>query len=96
MIAASPWFTGQQSPTGSDGPEYLTALLFAGFFSGLICPRPHWAQWLGGFLGQLIASDLLLPKGPMSGVTVIVLPVFTVPFGSAAALAAWLRAGTRR
>jgi hypothetical protein len=52
--ALSPWLAGQREPWDVEGFYYMGALLVAGVAAGMLAPRPFWAHYLGGLIGQLL------------------------------------------
>lgn len=63
--AISPWATGQKEPWDAEGMFYVGALLGGGLVSGLLIPKPLWAQYAGSVLGQLLYGLLFLEIGPL-------------------------------
>jgi hypothetical protein len=78
--ALSPWFTGHKEPWDAPGIYYYAALLIAGMVSGLINVKPLWAHYLGGIFGQLLYAVVFLPLGPLAGVGLIFLAVWSLLF----------------
>lgn len=63
--AISPWATGHKEPWDANGLFYIASLIGGGFVSGLLTPKPLWAQYVGSVSGQLIYELLFLRIGPL-------------------------------
>jgi hypothetical protein len=63
--AISPWATGHKEPWDAEGLFYAASLIAGGLISGLVIPRPLWAQYAGSVAGQLSYELLFLKIGPL-------------------------------
>jgi len=63
--AISPWATGHKEPWDAESLFYVASLMAGGFVSGLLVPRPLWAQYAGSVSGQLLYGLLFLEIGPL-------------------------------
>lgn len=63
--AISPWATGHKEPWDAESMFYAGSLLAGGFVSGLLIPKPLWAQYAGGVAGQLLYQLFFLEIGPL-------------------------------
>ncbi len=75
--ALSPLLTGQAEPWDA-GLYYSGALLAAGLFSGVAVPKPLWAHYLGGLVGQALYLLLFLPPSPLMVVGLVFLLVWSL------------------
>jgi len=75
--ALSPLLTGQAEPWDA-GLYYSGALLAAGLFSGVAVPKPLWAHYLGGLVGQALYLLLFLPPSPLMAVGLVFLLVWSL------------------
>ncbi|VEF15294.1 Uncharacterised protein [Stutzerimonas stutzeri] len=89
--ALSPWASGQAEPWDSEGLYYSGALFTAGVLSGFIVPRPLWAQFLGGVVGQVLYLLLFLPLSPLLAVGLAFLLLWSLLFLAGAYAGARLR-----
>jgi hypothetical protein len=89
--ALSPVLAGRREPWDADGLFYVLALVVAGAVTGLLAPRPLWAQYLGAIVGQAAYAALFLPIGPLFLPGAAFLPGYSLIFLVAAALAAFVR-----
>jgi hypothetical protein len=83
LLAAAVWaasvsFTGQREPWDAEGGFYLSGLLLAGLLAGAIVPRPLWAHYVGGIVGQLAYMLLFLGGGPLVGLGAILMAIFSL------------------
>jgi hypothetical protein len=90
--ALSPWLAGQREPWDAGGFYYIIALLVAGAIAGFVSPRPLWAHYLGGLIGQVGYAILFVDVSPLFVVGVIFLLAYTLIFLVGAAIAGQLRA----
>jgi len=88
--AFSPHFVGTAEPWDA-GLYYYAALFIAGCASGLISPRPFWAHYVGGILGQTVYAVAFLPLGPLAGFGLLFMLVYSLPFVVGAALGLCVR-----
>ena len=89
--ALSPWLSGHHEPWDAEGFYYAAALAVAGAVSGLVSPRPIWAQYLGAVLGQAAFELIFLPGGPLFLLGVAFMLGYSLIFVVTAALAGYLR-----
>ncbi len=75
--ALSPWIAGQAEPWDA-GLYYSGALLAAGLLSGVAVPKPLWAHYLGGTVGQALYLLLFVPPSPLMAVGLIFLLVWSL------------------
>ncbi|WP_312842826.1 hypothetical protein [Stutzerimonas nitrititolerans] len=75
--ALSPLITGQAEPWDA-GLYYSGALLAAGLLSGVAVPKPLWAHYLGGLVGQALYLLLFLPPSPLMAVGLVFLLVWSL------------------
>jgi len=75
--ALSPWITGQAEPWDA-GLYYSGALLAAGLLSGAAVPKPLWALYLGGIVGQALYLLLFVPPSPLMAVGLMFLLVWSL------------------
>ncbi len=73
----SPWISGQAEPWDA-GLYYCGALLAAGLLSGVTVPKPLWAHYLGGIVGQALYLLLFLPSSPLMAVGLVFLLVWSL------------------
>lgn len=91
--ALAPWLVGVSEPWDAASLYYPVALLVAGVIAGLLTPRPLWAHYLGGLLGQLGYMLLAIRFDPLLLVGLLFLLSYTLLLLLGAALAAWVRKG---
>jgi hypothetical protein len=94
--ALSPWLTGYREPWDAAGIYYVVALFVGGFVAGLLSPRPLWAHYFGGFIGQMGYEVLFLRVGPLFILGAAFLLGYTIIFAIGAAVAAQLRERLKR
>lgn len=75
--ALSPLLTGQTEPWDA-GLYYSGALLAAGLLLGVAVPKPLWAHYLGGLVGQALYLLLFLPPSPLMAVGLVFLLVWSL------------------
>lgn len=75
--ALSSGITGQTEPWDA-GLYYSSALLVAGLLSGVTAPKPLWAHYLGGIVGQALYLMLFLPPSPLMAVGLVFLLVWSL------------------
>ncbi|WP_312678847.1 hypothetical protein [Stutzerimonas nitrititolerans] len=75
--ALSPLLTGRAEPWDA-GLYYSGALLAAGLLSGVAVPKPLWAHYLGGIVGQALYLLLFLPSSPLMAVGLVFLLVWSL------------------
>jgi len=63
--ASSPWLTGHKEPWDAESLFYVGSLFVGGLVSGLLIPKPLWAQYAGSVVGQVIYELLFLQIGPL-------------------------------
>ncbi len=74
---ASYSITGHTEPWDADSSFYFVSLLVAGTFLGLTRPRHIWCHPVGIFIGQLLYILIFMPVGPLIGVGVLFLVMFS-------------------
>jgi hypothetical protein len=94
--ALSPWLAAVREPWDAAGLYYPVALLVVGVIVGLLTPRPLWAHYLGGLLGQLGYLLLTIGADPLLLMGLIFMLGYTLLLLLGAALAAWVRKRARR
>ena len=80
ILAAAVWavsvpFTGQREPWDAEGGFYPSGLLLAGLLAGAVMPRPLWAHYVGGIVGQFAYMLLFLGSGPLVGLGAIFMAI---------------------
>lgn len=93
--ALAPWLAGVREPWDAASLYYPATLLLVGVVVGLLAPRPLWAHYVGGLLGQLGYLLLVIGANPLLLVGLIFLLGYTLILLLGAALAAWVRKGVR-
>jgi len=78
--ALSPYATGHREPWDADGFYYIISLVASGVASGILAPRPLWAQYLGAVLGQMMYALLFLELGPLLVIGLGFLLVYSLLF----------------
>lgn len=95
--ALSPWLSGYQEPWDAPGNYYWVGLLIAGTVSGFVNVKPLWVQYVGSVFGQALYGLLFLSLGPLAGVGLLFLAVWSILFLGGAYVGSRIRSrGMRR
>ncbi len=78
LWAASISVTGQSEPWDAEGGFYFGGLLLAGLVSGAAVPKPLWAHYVGAIMGQLAYMLFFRPLGPLLGIGVLFLAMYSL------------------